>query len=67
MKKRKLFHIEDTENFPKKRKFIAVIENEPNKKPHIPRLLTVLRALIARYRGHIDRCIHARKVFDFYS
>lgn len=66
MKKRKLFHVEDVENKPKKRKFV-IIENEPNKKPHIPRLLTVLRTLIARYRGHIDRCIHARKVFDFYS
>jgi hypothetical protein len=66
MKKRKLFHVEDVENKPKKRKFV-IIENEPNKKPHIPRLLTVLRALMARYRGHIDRCIHARKVFDFYS
>ena len=67
MKKRKLFHVEDTDFFTKKRKITEVIVNEPNKKPHIPRLLIVLRILIARYRGHIDRCIYARKVFEFYS
>jgi hypothetical protein len=67
MKKRKLFHVEDTEKFTKKRAFTEIIVNEQNKKAHIPRLLVVLRTLIARYRGHIDRCIHARKVFYFYS
>jgi hypothetical protein len=50
----------------KKRK-IHELELPSSKRARKSDLVIFLARLIARYRGHLERCKHARKIFHFYS